>query len=120
MLYRIKKIIGGFKEKMKEQILILKEEAEKTILSLSSLEELENLRIKYLGKKGKLTELSKMMKDISAEEKPIAGQLMNEVKDMIALSLNQKSQELLRIQKEEKLKKEIIDISLPSRKTEMG
>lgn len=105
---------------MKEKILCLKEEAEKEIVCLDSLVQWEELRVKYLGKKGSITELSKAMKDLTAEERPVAGQYINEAKTMIASSFEIKLQELLEIEKNKKLREEIIDISLPARKIEAG
>lgn len=105
---------------MKEKIIFVKEEAEKEIALSNSLVQLEELRVKYLGKKGSLTELSKSMKDLSAEERPVMGQFINEAKTTITSSFEKKSKELLEAEKSKQLKGEIIDISLPGRKIEIG
>lgn len=105
---------------MKEKIIFVKEEAEKEIALSNSLVQLEELRVKYLGKKGSLTELSKSMKDLSAEERPVMGQFINEAKTTITSSFEKKSKELLEAEKSKQLKEEIIDISLPGRKIEIG
>lgn len=105
---------------MKEKIISLQEEAKKEIALSESLTALDELRVKYLGKKGSFTELSKGMKDLSAEERPVVGQYINEAKNEITSHLEQKLQELLNIEKSKRLKEEIIDISLPGRNLELG
>jgi len=105
---------------MKQEITALREEAKKEIELVSSLGQLDELRIKYMGKKGKLTDLSKEMKNLSAEEKPKIGQLINEAKNEILEAFSMKNAILVKEQKEKKLKEEIIDISLPSRNLSLG
>ena len=105
---------------MKQEIAALREEAKKEIELVSSLGQLDELRVKYMGKKGKLTELSKGMKDLSVEERPEIGQLINEAKNEILEAFTEKNTRLVKEQKEKKLKEEIIDISLPSRNLPLG
>lgn len=105
---------------MKQEIAALREEAKKEIELVSSLGQLDELRIKYMGKKGKLTDLSKGMKDLSVEERPAIGQLINEAKNEILEALTGKNASLIKEQREKKLKEEIIDISLPSRNLSLG
>ena len=105
---------------MKQEITALREEAKKEIELVSSLGQLDELRIKYMGKKGKLTDLSKEMKNLSAEEKPKIGQLINEAKNEILEAFSMKNAILVKEQKEKNLKEEIIDISLPSRNLSLG
>lgn len=105
---------------MKQEIAALREEAKKEIELVSSLGQLDELRIKYMGKKGKLTDLSKEMKNLSAEEKPKIGQLINEAKNEILEAFSMKNAILVKEQKEKKLREEIIDISLPSRNLSLG
>ena len=105
---------------MKQEITALREEAKKEIELVSSLGQLDELRIKYMGKKGKLTDLSKEMKNLSTEEKPKIGQLINEAKNEILEAFSMKNAILVKEQKEKKLKEEIIDISLPSRNLSLG
>lgn len=105
---------------MKEKILCLKEEAEKEIALLDSIVQWEESRVKYLGKKGSLTELSKAMKNLTAEERPMVGQFINEAKTRINSSFEMKLQELLETKKNKTLQEEIVDISLPARRIEVG
>lgn len=105
---------------MKEKILCLKEKAEKEIALLDSIVQWEESRVKYLGKKGSLTELSKAMKNLTAEERPMVGQFINEAKTRINSSFEMKLQELLETKKNKTLQEEILDISLPARHIEVG
>ncbi|MEE1047512.1 MAG: phenylalanine--tRNA ligase subunit alpha, partial [Clostridia bacterium] len=66
---------------MKEKLSQIKAAAEQALSSAASLETLEELRVKYLGKKGELTAVMKGMGSLSPEERPIIGQLANEVRD---------------------------------------
>ena len=68
-------------------------------------EALEALRVKYLGKKGELTAILKQMGGLSAEERPVIGQLANEVRAFIENEINEKKTELLQKKLEEDLKK---------------
>src|SRR3712207_2352923 len=105
---------------MKQEITALREEVKKEIELVRSLDQLDELRIKYMGKKGKLTDLSKGMKNLSAEEKPEIGQLINEAKNEIAEIFSTKNMILVKEQKEKRLKEEVLDISLPSRNISLG
>lgn len=101
---------------MKEQIAKIKENALAEISNSKTLQELENVRVKYLGKKGELTAVLKGMKDLSPEERPVIGSIVNEVRD----NLESKIKEVEEILKEKamnlKLEKERIDITLPATK----
>ena len=105
---------------MKEQIAKIKENALAEISNSKTLQELENVRVKYLGKKGELTAVLKGMKDLSPEERPVIGSIVNEVRD----NLESKIKEVEEILKEKamnlKLEKERIDITLPATKTKRG
>lgn len=105
---------------MREEILKIKESIEKAIKENSSLEALEDLRISYMGKKGIFTELSKKMKDLSSEERPKIGQIINETKNFIVDLIERKNTELKEKELDRKLKLEKVDISLPGVKCECG
>ena len=68
---------------MKETLKALLEQAKREIRDAKGLKELEDLRIKYLGKKGDVTQVLKNMKDLSAEERPLIGKVANEVREEI-------------------------------------
>ena len=68
---------------MKEQIAKIKENAIQEIENAKTLQELNDVRVKYSGKKGELTAVLKGMKDLSQEERPVIGALVNEVRDAL-------------------------------------
>ena len=105
---------------MKEEILKIKEEVQKYIEESETLQKLEEIRVNYMGKKGIFTELSKKMKDLAADERPKMVQVINEVKEKITSFLDEKNKELKEKELNEKLEKEIIDISLPGTKYNFG
>ncbi|MCL2860616.1 MAG: phenylalanine--tRNA ligase subunit alpha [Oscillospiraceae bacterium] len=105
---------------MKEQILLIKENAIKEANGVSSIKELEDVRIKYLGKKGELTSVLRGMGGLSPEERPIIGELVNQVRDEIE-GLIQKQEKEFKIEElNKKLVTENIDVTMPSKKTPLG
>lgn len=105
---------------MQEKIEQIRNTAEAEITSASSIAELENTRIKYLGKKGELTLVLRGMGSLPAEERPVVGSLVNEARDFIESKLSQKEKEIKEKLLEERLKTEKIDITMPSKKVELG
>ena len=105
---------------MKEQLLAIREAAEQCIKSAKTMQEIEELRVKYLGKKGELTALLKQMGSLSAEERPVMGQLVNEAKALLEAAIGEKSAELKKAEQDEKLKAETIDITMPAKQAKVG
>ena len=105
---------------MKEKVAQLREQAQVKIESAVSLQELEEIRVKLLGKKGELTEISKGMKNLSPEKRPVLGQLVNETREFITNLLETKNLELKEKEKEERLSKEVLDITLPGEDIQLG
>ncbi len=105
---------------MKEKVAQLKEQAQSSIESAASLHELEEIRVSLLGKKGELTEISKGMKTLSPEERPVIGQLVNETREFISSMLDEKNNQLKEKEKRARLEQEIIDITLPGEDIELG
>ncbi|WP_373079278.1 phenylalanine--tRNA ligase subunit alpha [Fusobacterium varium] len=105
---------------MKEKVAQLKEQAQSSIESAASLQELEEIRVSLLGKKGEFTEISKGMKNLSPEERPIIGQLVNETREFISSILDEKNNQLKEKEKRARLEQEIIDITLPGEDIELG
>ena len=105
---------------MKEQLSAIKTSAESALEKALDLTELENLRVKYLGKKGELTSLMKGMGKLTPEERPVIGQLANEVRGFIEGILEEKSKALIKLAKDKKLASETIDVCLPGNRTEHG
>ena len=105
---------------MKEKLSLLSKQAKEEIFALKDLQNLEDFRVKYLGKKGQLTEISKEMRNLTKEEKPVIGQVLNNVRQEIANLIEIKKVEIMEMLTEKKLKEEVIDITLPGKKVEAG
>ncbi|MDO5555459.1 MAG: phenylalanine--tRNA ligase subunit alpha [Clostridia bacterium] len=105
---------------MKEQIAKIKENALKEIEEAQTLQELDSARVKYLGKKGELTVVLKGMKDLSQEERPVIGSLVNEVRAKIEAKIKSIENIFEEQELNKKLENEKIDITLPSTKMKRG
>ncbi|MDN3955600.1 phenylalanine--tRNA ligase subunit alpha [Sporolactobacillus laevolacticus] len=105
---------------LKEKLLELREQAIENIGSADGLKALQDVHVRFLGKKGPITEVLKGMGKLSAEERPVVGQLANEVRKMIAAKIEEKKADLEAKLLEMKLESEKIDVTLPGRKTVMG
>lgn len=105
---------------MKELIENIRKDAELLLEKISSSEELEDLRVKFLGKKGELTSVLKGLGKASAEERPVIGQRANEVRAFIEKEINEKKELLQKKKLEESLKKEVLDVTMPGKKIEIG
>lgn len=105
---------------MKEQLQNIKEQALKTIGDCVDVKQLDELRVKYLGKKGELTAILKSMGKLSAEERPVMGQLANDVRQSLEGFIAQKQAQLKSALMEQKLKKETLDVTMPGKQQAMG
>ncbi|NLX79034.1 MAG: phenylalanine--tRNA ligase subunit alpha [Clostridiales bacterium] len=105
---------------MKEKIEALRLEAIEALSLAQSLQEIEALRVKFLGKKGELTAVLKMMGSLSAEERPIMGQLANAVRAELEEKIESRKKELKEAEIEEKLVEESIDITMPGNRRRIG
>ena len=105
---------------MKEKLAHIKENAKERIAQLSDMQSLNDLRVKYLGKKGELTEILRGMKDLSAEERPVIGNLVNSVRDEIEKTIKEAEEKIKSAELERQLEKERIDVTLPSTKIKRG
>jgi len=108
------------KEIMKERLEKIKEEALKQIEISDALEKLNDIRVAYLGKKGELTTVLKSMKDVSPEDRPKVGQMVNDARELIEAKLEETRSSLARKAREEQLKSEVIDVTLPAKKANIG
>ena len=108
------------KENMRERLEKIKEEALKQIEASDALEKLNDIRVAYLGKKGQLTSVLKSMKDVSPEERPKVGQMVNDARALIEARLEETRELLAKKAREEQLKREVIDVTLPAKKAEIG
>lgn len=105
---------------MKEQIAKMKETALAEISKAQDITELNNARVKYLGKKGELTAILRGMKDLSAEERPVIGSLVNVVKADLENLIEVREEEFKKAEINKKLEQEKIDITLPATKVKRG
>ncbi len=105
---------------MKEQLKEIKQRGMNEIQKADSLKELEDLRVKYLGKKGEVTRILRGMGKLSKEERPIIGELANVVREEITNALSEAKERQEEIALEIQLKDEIIDITMPGVKKEVG
>ena len=105
---------------MKEKLQNLKDEAIKKIEASNDLTKLNDVRIAILGKKGDLTAISKSMKDILPKDRPAFGQLINEARSEIEKRLEDAKAALEAKELEIRLKKEVIDVTLPAKKNKLG
>ena len=105
---------------MKEQIKQIAEKAEEELKNAKDSKILNDLRVQFLGKKGELTAVLKGMKDLSAEERPKIGEIVNKVKTNLEQIIEEKEKEFEKLATEAKLESEKIDVTLPSTKVIRG
>ena len=105
---------------MKERLQSIREEALKAIESADMPEKLNDVRVRFLGKKGELTAVLKGMKDVAAEDRPKVGQMVNDTRAAIESLLEESKKKMERAIRAEKLKQEVIDVTLPSKKNMVG
>ena len=105
---------------MKEQLEKIEVLAKEELNSCKEIKALDDLRVKYLGKKGELTAILKQMGKLSAEERPVIGQLANKVRADIEQAITEKTAVLKADAQAEKIKAESIDITLPGKKQSLG
>ena len=105
---------------MKEQLAKIEAIAKEELSKCGSIKELDNLRVRFLGKKGELTAILKQMGKLSAEERPAMGQLVNTVKQDIDTALTERLASLKALEQDLKIKAEAIDVTLPGKKPEIG
>ena len=105
---------------MKKMLQDLREVAVKAILGAADPQALEALRIQYLGKKGDLTKLLKMMGKLDPSERPAMGQLANQVRAEVENALTQRKDELSALLLEQKLASEAVDVTIPGKRTQIG
>ena len=105
---------------MKEKLQSIQEEAVRLIQAADAPEKLNDVKIRFLGKKGELTAVLKGMKDVAPEDRPKVGQLVNETREAIEQLLEETKTKMERALREEQLKSEVIDVTLPSKKNMVG
>ncbi len=105
---------------MKERLEKLQAEALQKISDAKALDKLNDIRVAYLGKKGELTEVLKGMKDVAKEDRPKVGQFVNDARKAIEDKLDEVKKQLEAQALELKLEEEVIDVTLPAKKNNVG
>ena len=105
---------------MKEQLELILKNGLAEIQAAVSRDELEKARVKYLGKKGELTLILRSMGGLSPEERPVAGQLANKVREELTNAIENAFSEIAAKANAEKIKTETIDVTLPGASVELG
>lgn len=105
---------------MQNKLNEIQETALKLIEEAKDSTTLQDIRVKYLGKKGELTTILKSMKDLSKEERPVMGKLVNDVKKVVEEKLDEAVNKIKEEEKKKKLESEVIDITLPGKKNVIG
>ena len=105
---------------MKEKLQKIREHAMAEIENSDGLAKLNDVRVSVLGKKGELTAVLKGMKDVAPEDRPKAGQWVNETREAIEAKLEETKAKLEAAELEHRLEKEVIDVTLPAKKNRVG
>ncbi|HJG85494.1 phenylalanine--tRNA ligase subunit alpha [Pseudoflavonifractor capillosus] len=105
---------------MKEKLEQIRAEALAALAGAKDAQELDGLRVKYLGKKGELTAVLKMMGSLSAEERPVMGQLANEVREALTEALVQRQKAIEEAALNQRLEDEKLDVTIPGKRPELG
>lgn len=105
---------------MKQKLEEIRKAAEKELASVKLPDELENLRVKYLGKKGELTAILKQMGGLPKEERPVIGGLANEVRSFIEDHITARGAQLREHETAARLESEKIDVTMPGHRHQIG
>ncbi|HEY4544306.1 MAG TPA: phenylalanine--tRNA ligase subunit alpha [Tissierellaceae bacterium] len=105
---------------MRSKLLEIQEKALKAISEIKDLDDLDELRVRYLGRKGEVTDILKGMGKLPAEERPVMGQVANEVREEIEKALTSLKEVLKEEAKLKKLEKETIDVTISTQTTKLG
>ena len=105
---------------MKEKIEEIKKVAQEKIANITNMQELQDIKVKYLGKKGELTSILKGLGGLSKEERPKIGSMVNQVRDELEQTLENAEKRMKEKILEQRLEKEKIDVTMPSRNIEVG
>ena len=105
---------------MEEQIKTIAENAIKEIENVQNANSLYDIRVKYLGKKGEFTAVLRGMKDLSSEQRPVIGEMVNKFKEKLEDLISEKEKQFAEQELQRKLKEEKVDVTLPSTKVTRG
>lgn len=104
---------------MGDKISEMGEMVKKKLGEIKTLQELQDLKVKYLGKKGEVTSMLKGLGGMSAEERPIFGQKVNSLREEIEKAMERREQDVKERLMEQKLAKEKIDVTMPGKNIEL-
>lgn len=105
---------------MKQKLEAIRQAAKEVLEAAKSAQEIDALRVRFLGKKGELTAILKQMGGLSAEERPKMGQLANEVRSFIEKEIEERTQAVKAHAMRQRLQNEAIDVTLPGEHRELG
>ncbi len=105
---------------MKEQLEAIRKSALDAVAETRTAADLEAVRVRYLGKKGELTAVLKQMGKLSPEERPVMGQLANDVRAALEAAIEARSDALAQEAMAARLKAETVDVTIPGKKVELG
>ena len=105
---------------MHEQLQQIQQELQDQLRQIQDSGALEALRLKVLGKKGSLTQMLRSMGQLSAEERPAMGQLINRAREEMSARLDEVARRIQEAEKEARLRAEALDVTLPSSATHQG
>jgi phenylalanyl-tRNA synthetase alpha chain len=105
---------------MKTKLDQIREQALEQIKNCDTTEKLNEIRVSILGKKGELTNVLKSMKDVAPEDRPKIGQMVNDTRTEIETVLEEAKNKMEAKVREAKMKAEVIDVTLPAKKAELG
>ena len=105
---------------MKEKLQSIREQALSKIAETQDINLLNDIKVSILGKKGELTQVLKSMKDVAPEDRPKVGQMVNETRAAIEEVLDETKKKLEAKAREAQLKAEVIDVTLPAKKNNVG
>lgn len=105
---------------LKDELDRLKYDFLSELERVETSDQLEALRVKYMGKKGLLTSLLKSLGDLAPEDRPAAGQAINGLKEEFARDLENKEKNIIAREKENRLKEEALDVTIPGKKPTLG
>ena len=105
---------------IQEQLQEIKENGLRELENFADAKELDSIRVRYLGKKGELTAILKQMGKLSPEERPVVGQLANEVRQALEAAVAASQEKLKEKELAARLEKESLDVTLPGRRVPLG
>ncbi len=105
---------------MKEKITLLRKQFKDELEKLQTAKEADHLQVRYLGKKGPIQELMMSLRDCTPEDRPLAGKVINELKEEISALCSQMIEALMQAEQAQRIEDEKIDVTLPGRKRFLG